>query len=263
MKHFSLAVLVGASFLVSSDLIGSVTVVSFGSTAGLSFGPATVNTETPTGVGAGVVHSLANTAGANDGLGLKLDGSWASAGAGGSFQPSGNVAYDNSNAVINGWIGTYEPLYGQIWQSLSNPNGSNGAATLTLSGLAADTTYELTILSVRANSVYSGTGNYQLLYGGSASGVGTSLVAGGGNVDGALAKISGEVVGSAAGANAREMKWTFTTDSVPADAVLTLDGSAWNVNAMIISSTPIPEPSTYALMMGVGLLGLSAVRRRK
>lgn len=128
---------------------------------------------------------------------------------------------------------------------------NDSGSTMTFAGLAANTTYSFTLLSVRANDFYFGEGTYALAYDGSAAGVTTTLTGSGTQTDNV---ITGFAEGNGSGLNAREITWSFTTGDVAEDAVLSLSGD-WNVNAIII----IPESSTTIL----GALGFLALLRRR
>lgn len=192
---------------------------------------------------------LNTTAGVDSNIRFSTNGTVISAGAAGSFAPSGSVAYTSGSTVIDGWIANEEVAFGDIWQGVANAsNGATFGQTIgfTFSGLAANTDYTFKLLSGRANT-FGGTktATYNLAYDG-------DVLAGGGTK---------EMQGSAAGLNAAEYIWTFSTGATPANAVIRLTGS-WNVNALVISSenTVVPEPSA-ALLGGLGVLAL--LRRRR
>lgn len=144
-----------------------------------------------------------------------------------------------------------------------NPSGTGSKTSkLTFSNLAANTTYEFTLLSARANNYgTTSTGTYRLSYGTDADAVTTTLL-GAGTLDEATDTVTGVIQGSSAGLNAREIRWSFTTGETAESASLDLAGM-WNVNALVINATAVPEPSTYGLL-GAGALAAAAfVRRRR
>ena len=266
MRKTSLLV-AAATILTAGSAAAGTIVVSFGLTSN-STTPAGVtryNLATSTSGGQIDVANLNDVTGAATGIALSdnTTSSFFSAGTGGSFAPVGSVAYTNADALVNSWKSTYETAYGTIWQGLMNPSGTGGQTSkLTFSNLAANTTYEFTLLSARANDYgTTSTGTYRLSYGTDADAVTTTLL-GAGTLDEATDTVTGVIQGSSAGLNAREIRWSFTTGETAESASLDLAGM-WNVNALVINATAVPEPSTYGLL-GAGALAAAAfVRRRR
>lgn len=254
--HFSrripLALLAGLPLLAGQA--SAVTIINFGLTTGAT--PAdgvTFNNVATTNVGSTFsVANLNNQSGNATGISIaSTGGNWFAMGSGGSFSPIGAGSYTTGNsALIDGWISTYQASYGNLWQA--GANGDNQTASISLGGLAANTTYQITLLSVRANGFLTDPGSYAFTYDGSSDGV-TSALAGAGTLVGNT--VSGSATGNSNGLNAREITWTFSTGEVPAGASLNLTGD-WNVNAVIIDV--IPEPSSLAF----GATGLLALFRR-
>jgi hypothetical protein len=188
---------------------------------------------------------LNTTAGSDSGIRFTTSGTTGifSAGGAGSFSPAGSVSYTTGSSVVAGWIANEQVAYGDVWQGVANASGGSQTISLTFSGLAANTDYTFKFLSGRANAFGStNTGTYAMIYDGSG-------VSGGGTTQ--------QMQGSAAGLNATNYTWTFSTGSTPGNAVIDLSG-AWNVNAITI--TAIPESSS-ALLGGLGMLAL--LRRRR
>lgn len=202
------------------------------------------------------VADALDTTGASTGISTSASGAqWFSQGGAGSFAPVGGVTYDNSNPLVNSWNTTYGPSnVGNIWQQGANGDsptgGPNVTSTLAFAGLAANTSYTFTLLSVRANGFLTDSGAYALEY----DNVGLApALTGAGTVVGNV--VTGAATGNASGLNAREISWSFTTGATPGAAALKLTGD-WNLNAIII----VPEPST-ALLGGFG--ALLVLRRRR
>lgn len=253
-KTITLAALVAVTSSVSAANI----VFSFG--AGNPTATQTINrvaTTNANGNSANVtVADVLTTTGASSGMSTAATGTqWFSAGAGGSYAPIGSTAYNDGSALVNTWKAEYLPSnVGNIWQQ--GANGDSGAGSMTFSGLMANTDYTFTLLSVRANGFLTDSGSYSMNYNGGSAGVTTSLIGAGsqaGNV------ITGSATGNASGLNAREITWSFSTNDTPADAVLNLTGD-WNVNAILVETTAVPEPSSTALL---GLGGLALILRRR
>jgi hypothetical protein len=188
---------------------------------------------------------LNTTTGVDSNIRFSTSAGMFSAGSGGSFSPAGTVVYTPAtNTVVNGWIANEQVSYGEIWQGTANAFNSSQTVALTFSGLAANTDYTFKLLSGRANSFGTpgATGTFNMTY--------DSVVLSGGGSKG--------FDGSAAGLNASNFTWTFSTGaSGPASTVINLTG-AWNVNAVVI--TAVPEPSAV-LLGGLGMLALLRSRR--
>lgn len=263
-KHEPHPPLMTKAYLVAAcaALLGpasAATIINFGLTTGATpaAGVTFNNVATSTAAGQTInVPNLNDQANAPTGISLTSSAGMFAMGAGGSFSPVGTPTYTTGgSSVVDGWVATYQPAYGNLWQGGSNSSPSTGQAiTLTFGGLAANTTYEITLLSARANTFagFGDPGTYGLSYEGAATGVTTALL-GTGTLDSAT--VTGGSAGSASGLNAREITWTFTTDADPGNAEIQLGGD-WNVNAIVI----VPEPSA-AILGGVGLLVL--LRRRR
>lgn len=260
------------SIMRNLPLIAVATLTAFTSTASaanivFSFGAAdptatqTINRVAQTGANGNsanvTVANVLTTTGASSGMSTTATGTqWFSAGGGGTYSPLGNTAYAGGSALVDSWATAYVPAnVGNIWQQ--GANGDNdGGSSMTFSGLTANTNYSFTLLSVRANGFLTDSGSYALSYNGGSAGVATSLIGSGTQTGNS---IEGSGTGSSSGLNAREITWSFSTNDTPADAVLNLTGD-WNVNAILVETTAVPEPSSTALL---GLGGLALILRRR
>ena len=233
------SLLLGCCWALAGSLRGDVTVINAGLQPSMSV-PAgvTLNSvmssnnigDQPTNL------ALSTTTGAASGLSLTASTGGFAIGGGGSFSPIGSNVYNNSSTIINGWLAGHQSAYGTIWQGGANALNGSQTMNLTLTGLTPSTGYSITLLSTRGNTytAIENPGTVGFTYGGSTAGVTTAFQGTGALTDTTLSMTTS--AGSPSGLNAREINWTFATEVTPQNAVITLAG-AWNLNAVIISST--------------------------
>jgi hypothetical protein len=239
-------------FTAYNDLAASLTNTGANAANVTTFG---AGSDTSSSGGFGLLLNYAN--GASTGVTLTVGKTTKPGGTLYPYEDASGTAFTGGDAfaIFNGIVDTRGTVN-------FNGNGAHPSSLiLTFSGLSQAFTYEIVVAGNRGNGTPRDT---LFTLSGADAWTNTSSAA----LSVSSSSLTTTIRNGDNGANGYVARWTGI--DAGADGVFTVTISngggpqdGWYANALMLVATPVPEPSAFAALAGLGALGAAALRRRR